>query len=161
VPQVFVGSAKANKVDRKGRVSVPADFRKQVAGQEFHGIYVYAHHLRPCLVGFGDERMQKYIDDLEELDEFSEEYEELAQVVFSDAERLGFDSEGRIMLPQHMMEHCAIAEAAAFVARGPTFEIWEPGTYEQQRQDARERAAKKGIGPRKAGRKQASGEAAE
>jgi MraZ protein len=145
--QVFVGSAKANKVDRKGRVSVPAAFRKAVAGQEFHGIYVYTHHLRPALVAFGEERMQKYMADLEQLDEFSEDYEELAQVVFSDAEPLAFDGEGRVMLPKDQMEHAGITEAAAFVGRGPTFEIWEPGAYEAQRQSARERAKRKGIGP--------------
>ena len=149
MPQVFVGSAKANKVDRKGRVSVPAAFRKAVAGQEFHGIYVYAHHLRPALVAFGEERMAKYMNDLEQLDEFSEEYEELAQVVFSDAEPLSFDGEGRIMLPKHQMDHAGISEAAAFVGRGLTFEIMEPETYAEQREAARERAAKKGIGPKK------------
>nr|WP_276570044.1 hypothetical protein [Rhodovibrio salinarum] len=89
------------------------------------------------------------MNDLEELDEFSEEYEELAQVVFSDAEPLSFDGEGRIMLPKHQMEHAGIDEAAAFVGRGLTFEIWNPETYAEQREAARERAAKKGIGPKK------------
>jgi MraZ protein len=153
VPQVFVGSANANKVDRKGRVSVPASFRKAVAGQEFHGIYVYPHHARPALVAFGDERMAKYMNDLEQLDEFSDEYEELAQVIFSDAEPLSFDGEGRIMLPKHLMEQVGITETAAFVGRGPTFEIMDPDTYAEQRDAARERARKKGVGPKKQAQK--------
>ncbi len=149
MPQVFVGSAKANKVDRKGRVSVPAAFRKAVAGQEFHGIYVYAHHKRPALVAFGEERMAKYMNEIEQLDEFSDEYEELAQVIFSDAEPLSFDGEGRIMLPKHQMDHAGITETAAFVGRGPTFEIMDPDIYAEQREAARERAARKGIGAKK------------
>ena len=149
MPQVFVGSAKANKVDRKGRVSVPAAFRKAVAGQEFHGIYVYAHHKRPALVAFGEERMTKYMNEIEQLDEFSDEYEELAQVIFSDAEPLSFDGEGRIMLPKDQMEHAGISEQAAFVGRGPTFEIMDPDTYAVQRDSARARATRKGIGAKK------------
>jgi DNA-binding transcriptional regulator/RsmH inhibitor MraZ len=47
------------------------------------------------------------------------------------------------------MEHVGITEAAAFVGRGPTFEIMEPETYAEQREAARERATKKGIGPKK------------
>lgn len=141
---IFVGTHE-NKVDRKGRVSVPAKYRDQLAGQEFHGVYIFPHHKYPALIGCGWDQMQQFIEDLEQYDEFSEEYEERAQILFADAEQLAFDGEGRIMLTPDLMAHAGIADRAAFVAQGKTFHIWNPETYAEHRAATRKRAVEKGV----------------
>ena len=40
-----------NKIDRKGRISVPASFRVAVAGQSFHGVILYRSHKHPAIEG--------------------------------------------------------------------------------------------------------------
>src|SRR5882724_10710553 len=87
-----------NKVDRKGRVSVPASFRAALAGQSFAGIVVYRSFKNSALEGSGIDRLEEMSARLDELYEFSDERESLASI-FADSQQLAFDNEGRIILP--------------------------------------------------------------
>src|SRR5690606_31394902 len=48
-----------NKVDRKGRVSVPAPFRAQLSQQAFHGIIAYPSPVAPAIEGCGRDRIEQ------------------------------------------------------------------------------------------------------
>ena len=133
-----------NKVDRKGRVSVPATFRAALAGQSFLGIIAYRSFKLPCVEGSGIDRMEEMSSRVDQMSQFSEPYDNLA-VVFSDAQQLPFDGEGRIMLPQALAEHAGIADHAAFVGQGRTFQIWEPERFKAQQDELRERARRQGV----------------
>ena len=133
-----------NKVDRKGRVSVPASFRAALAGQSFLGIVAYRSFKLPCVEGSGIDRMQELSGRIDHTGQFSESYDN-ASVVFSDAQQLPFDGEGRIMLPQILAEHAGITEHAAFVGQGPTFQIWEPERFKSHHGELRERARRQGV----------------
>lgn len=141
---IFFGTIE-NKVDRKGRVSVPAKFRDAVAGQSFHGVVVYPRFDLPALEGCGMAQMEEYVERMENFDRFSEDHEDFATVLFSESEQLAFDGEGRIMLPRAFMEHAGIADRAVFAGKGKAFQIWEPAAYEAQRTKARERVREKGL----------------
>ena len=93
-----------NKVDRKGRVSVPASFRAALAGQSFLGIVAYRSFKLSCVEGSGIDRMQEMSGRVDAMGQFSESYDN-ASVVFSDAQQLPFDGEGRVMLPQVLALH--------------------------------------------------------
>ena len=133
-----------NKVDRKGRVSVPATFRAALAGQSFLGIVAYRSFKLPCVEGSGIDRMEEMSGRIDQMAQFSEPYDNLA-VVFSDAQQLPFDGEGRIMLPQALAEHAGIADHAAFVGQGRTFQIWEPERFKTHQDELRERARRQGV----------------
>src|SRR3954454_14265587 len=98
-----------NKVDRKGRVSVPASFRAALAGQSFAGIVAYRSFKNSAIEGSGIDRLEEMSTRLDALDEFSEERESLASI-FADSQQLAFDAEGRIVLPQLLAEHAGISE---------------------------------------------------
>ena len=133
-----------NKVDRKGRVSVPASFRAALAGQSFLGIVAYRSFKLSCVEGSGIDRMQEMSGRVDAMGQFSESYDN-ASVVFSDAQQLPFDGEGRVMLPQGLAEHAGIIEHAAFVGQGPTFQIWEPERFKAHQAELRERAHRQGV----------------
>jgi MraZ protein len=133
-----------NKVDRKGRVSVPATFRAALAGQSFLGIVAYRSFKLPCVEGSGIDRMEEMSGRVDQMAQFSEPYDNIA-VVFSDAQQLPFDGEGRIMLPQALAEHAGIADHAAFVGQGRTFQIWEPERFKTHQDELRERARRQGV----------------
>ncbi|MCH7544649.1 MAG: MraZ N-terminal domain containing protein, partial [Proteobacteria bacterium] len=61
-----------NKVDRKGRVSVPAPFRASLAGQVFNGIVAFRSYRQAAIEGCGIDRMERLSDSIEELELFSE-----------------------------------------------------------------------------------------
>jgi MraZ protein len=77
---------------------------------------------------------------LETLEEFSDEHENLAALMFASSQRLPFDTEGRIVLPPDLAEHAFITDSAAFVGLGKSFQIWEPGRFAVHLESLRERA---------------------
>ncbi len=130
-----------NKVDRKGRVSVPAPFRVALADQSYPGIVLFPAVNSRALEGSGIDRMEELYARIAALPEFSEERDAIS-TIFADAQQLPFDSEGRIMLPPEFCEHAGIVleMGAAFVGSGKTFQIWEPARFELHQQERRARA---------------------
>jgi MraZ protein len=137
-------STYVNKVDRKGRVSVPAGFRTALNGQSFAGIIAFRSFKSAAIDGSGMDRIEEMSARLDALDQFSEDYESLASI-FADARQLPFDSEGRIVLPEDLAAHAGITESAAFVGLGKTFQIWEPAAHARHQTEMRERAKRQGT----------------
>ncbi len=138
-------STYVNKVDRKGRVSVPATFRAALAAQRFPGIVAFPSYKYPALDANGIDRMEELIARLDALEEFSDEHENLSALMFASSQRLPFDPEGRIVLPPDLAEHAGIGDSAAFVGLGKSFQIWEPGRFSEHLANLRERARRQGT----------------
>ncbi|MEX2642013.1 MAG: hypothetical protein WD270_01075 [Acetobacterales bacterium] len=134
-----------NKVDRKGRVSVPAAFRAVLDKRSAAGIVLRPSHKAPALDIYTVEYFESLNSRLGEMDVFSDEQDELALALFGDARELMFDSEGRIMLPRDLMDKIGIDANAAFIGRGESFQVWEPATAEAHKRAAIERARAKGV----------------
>jgi MraZ protein len=133
-----------NKLDRKGRVSVPAPYRQQLASQPFQGIVALPSFKHPA-IHCGDLNWFAEISkDLDSVDLFSDQHDDLTAAMFSDSKQLPFDGEGRIILPTVLIERAGIKDLAAFVGRGATFEIWEPAALDAYKVEARRRALEKG-----------------
>jgi len=133
-----------NKIDRKGRISVPASFRVAVAGQSFHGVILYRSHKHPAIEGCGIGRMEQLASEVDSLDRFSEAQDDFAAAIFPDVRQLAFDGEGRIILGDDLRQHAGIEAEAAFVGRGPVFQIWHPAQFEILQEQARDRPKSQG-----------------
>ena len=139
-----------NKIDKKGRISVPATFRAALAKtldkkEEFVGIISYSSFINPCIEACGIDRIRKLSDRIETLDPFSEERDAFATTILGGSVQLAFDGEGRVMLPEHLIAFAGISEAAVFLGKGETFEIWEPAAYEAYAARARDIAREKRL----------------
>jgi MraZ protein len=137
-------STYVNKVDRKGRVSVPATFRTALQAQRFPGIVVFPSYKYPALEANGIEWMEELAARLDTLDKFSDQHENL-EMLFASSRELPFDSEGRIGLPPDLAAHAAITESVAFVGVGRNFQLWEPASYAEHAATLRERARSQGT----------------
>jgi len=134
-----------NKIDRKGRVSVPAPFRAALAGLPFHGIVALPSFRFKAVQCAGIDWMEGIKARLSSSsDLFSEEHDDLTMALFSSAKQLAFDGEGRVQLPEELAKEANITDVAAFVGRGEHFEIWEPKALERYKVEARKRALEKG-----------------
>lgn len=129
-----------NKVDKKGRVSVPSQFRAMLKSKEFSGVIIYESPINPCLEGCDIKRIQRVIEALDESDPFSLERDAFATTFLGGSVQLNFDSEGRVNLPENLMELTDIDDRAVFVGKGSTFEIWEPKRFEEYSKQAREKS---------------------
>ncbi len=129
-----------NRIDRKGRVSVPAPFRAALATQTFPGVIAFPSFVVPAIEASGIDRIERLSAGIDQFDPFSDEHDAFAISILADSHQLSFDSEGRIMLPELLREHGGISDQAAFVGRGATFQIWEPEAFRGYQEDARKRA---------------------
>jgi MraZ protein len=138
-------STYTNKVDRKGRVSVPATFRSCLATHRHPNLLILFPSFKvDALDGTGSDRMVEMQERLETLDQFSDEYDDLA-LMFADAHQLAMDGEGRIILPEALKEHAQIGDEATFVGLGAMFQVWEPERFAEHRAAARERSRRQGA----------------
>jgi MraZ protein len=128
-----------NKLDKKGRVSVPASFRLALTGQSFQGIIAFRSFKLPAIEGMGMDRMQRLSASVDQLDLFSDAQDDLTASIFSDSQMLAFDGDGRVVLNQALINHAKIQDNVAFVGRGATFQIWNPHDFEVHQQEARQR----------------------
>ena len=131
-----------NRIDRKGRVSVPATFRAALDDQQFQGIVAFPSFRTAydAIEGCGMDRMARLSGAVDTLNPFSDEHDDFATTIFGSVSQLPFDGDGRIILPQHLCEHAGITDQAAFIGRGATFQIWEPERLRLFQAAARERA---------------------
>ncbi len=129
-----------NKVDKKGRVSVPAPFRAVLATQTFAGIVAYPSFVSAAIDACGLDRMEQLSNSVDQLNPFGEQHDAFATTLFAASHQLAWDAEGRVVLPDSLRETAGIGDLATFVGRGPTFQIWEPGAAEQNQAQARARA---------------------
>ena len=130
-----------NKVDKKGRVSVPAAFRQALEKSGPNAIVAFPSFRDQTIEVWTVQRMQRLQDGLDQLDQFSDQQDDLASLIFAESTQINLDPEGRIMLPTELAEHAGIANTAVFVGHGATFHIWEPSRYQAHRADVRARAA--------------------
>jgi len=136
---VFFGTFE-NKVDRKGRVSVPAPFRQILATSAFQGIIAFRYHAPKAMEACSLEFMERLDRSVSDFDLFSEEHDDLAFNIFAESHQLPFDGEGRVILPAALLEITGIEDRAAFVGKGPTFQVWEPAALADRKAEARRRA---------------------
>lgn len=126
---LFVGSYE-NKVDGKGRVSLPAPFRDRLtaAGQD-GGFYIFPSPNSPSLEAVDESFMERVATSIEKQTAlFSDEEEALSQII-SEARPVSYDSTGRFVLPPQFQTHAGISEKALFVAKVRRFQIWDPAAY--------------------------------
>jgi MraZ protein len=114
-----------NKVDRKGRVSVPAPFRAALAEDAFSGI-VAMRSIREGVQAIEALGRQTMIRMSESITDMFSDRSDLASGLFGEAVEVPFDGEGRIVLPDDLLAFAKITEQATFLGRGPYFQIWEP-----------------------------------
>ncbi len=132
-----------NKIDAKGRVSIPASFRAVLErdGNRLGGggIYCYPSLDAPALDA-GGERLATKIDNLlANLADYSDERDELSVALYGDVQVLSIDGDGRIVLPENLREHCGLSTHVTFVGLGDKFQMWEPKRFTERRKRAREK----------------------
>jgi MraZ protein len=129
-----------NKIDAKGRVSVPAPFRAILERDGYAGgIYCYPSLDAPALDAGGQSLAQNIDGLLEGLPDYSNERDELSVALYGDVQILSLDQDGRIVLPEALRAHAGLATHVTFVGLGQKFQMWEPARFQERRARAREK----------------------
>ena len=126
--------------DGKGRVSIPAPFRALLKGATGSGVVLRPSHKHACIEGWHPEAFNAQGNQIQQLPRFSDEEDDLALALYSDAVDAEPDREGRIVLPRELAEHAGLGDEVAFIGAGSHFQIWEPQAAARRIAEARERA---------------------
>ncbi len=141
-----------NRLDQKGRVSVPASFRAALTREGFDGVYCYPALDQPA-IDAGGARLKHAIDErLSVFETFSEDYEILSTAFYGASRVLKIDKDGRITLPDDLREDAGITDSVVFVGQGFKFQIWAPEQFASRQKDARARLKEvtRALGSRRA-----------
>lgn len=128
-----------NKLDAKGRVSIPASFRGVLVRDGFEGLYVHPS-LDMEALDCGGNALLKEIDGLlETLSPYSEERDLFSTALMGTSEILKVDAEGRAILTETLKTYAGITSEVTFVGQGHKFQIWEPSRFRAHLDEARGR----------------------
>ena len=133
-------SSYENKLDKKGRVSVPASFRSYLTSMGYNGFIAYPSFSSESLEACSQDRIEKISNAIDSLNPFEEKRDFFATSILSESTSLQFDTEGRILLPSNLLNHAKITSNILFVGLGKTFQIWNPKIFEKFKTTARKKA---------------------
>ena len=133
-------STHENRLDKKGRVSVPASFRSYLSSMGYNGVICYPSFNNRSVEACPQSRIEKLSDSIDSLNPFEEKRDIFATSVLADSVNLQFDSEGRISISSKLLKHAKIKQTILFVGQGKTFQIWEPNLFEKFKTQARKKA---------------------
>ena len=133
-------SSYENKLDKKGRVSVPATFRSYLNSMGYNGFISYPSFNHSALEACSQDRIEKLSNTIDSLNPFEEKRDYFATSVLSESVNLQFDTEGRVSFTEKLLDHAKIKNNILFVGLGKTFQVWEPKIFEKFKVVARKKA---------------------
>lgn len=119
-------STATNRIDSKGRVSVPAHFRAVVQRRGYQELYALKALDRPALDVGGLDLLDRYEERIAMEDPFLQSADDMSYFVHGDSDFLKLDQDGRITVTDFIRNHTGITTDVAFVGRGTFFQMWEP-----------------------------------
>ena len=129
-----------NKLDKKGRVSVPASFRSYLSNLGYNGVICYPSFNNHSIEAWPQDRIEKISNSIDALNPFEEKKDFFSTSILSESINLQFDSEGRISITPKLLKHAKIKNSMVFVGQGKTFQIWEPTIFEKFKVSAKKKA---------------------
>ena len=128
------------KVDGKGRVSIPADFRRVLEtgdptwtdGKSPEFVIIYGSQRQHYLECYTIEAANEVDEKIAALPRGSMDRRMLERLFNGQSVRTSVDETGRIVLPQKLRDKIDIDGQAYFMATGDTFQIWKPETFEEE-----------------------------
>ena len=147
----FLSNA-VNRIDTKGRVSVPAHFRSILQKRGYSELYALRALDVPALDVGGLDLLDRYESRIAREDPFLQTADDMSFFCHGDGAFLKIDQDGRITVTDFMREHTGIDVEVAFVGRGSFFQMWEPGRLRIHGQEVRARLRELRQGTKPGGR---------
>ena len=137
-----------SRFDAKGRMSVPAPFRAALRSGAVDGsasLVLRPSHTLACIDAWPTAGFEAIAAGFDRIDLFSADQDDLATTLYADAWPVEPDKEGRISVPDSLVQHAGLIESVVFIGLGGRFQIWEPTAGAQRKLAARHGAAARGL----------------
>ena len=136
------------RLDAKGRLSIPTPFRTAIRNGTADGavaLVLRPSHQHPCVEGWPAGAFHDLASAFDRLDIFSPDQDDLTTALYADAWPVEPDKEGRIIVPDSLVQHAGLTENVVFMGLGRLFQIWEPEAAARRIQDARKGVLARGL----------------
>ena len=131
-----------NKIDKKGRISLPSLFRSVLSKGSKNEIILYKSLKSQSIEGCDSKRINEIAKRVNSLDFFSEDQDDFATSIFSEIIPTNLDKEGRFLIPESLKTYAGIASEATFIGQGHYFQIWHPKAALEKQARSRNRLVK-------------------
>ena len=132
----FLSNA-TNRIDAKGRVSVPSAFRVVLAERGIRELYCFQDFVFPAISIGGADLLDRYERQIAAEDPFSLAANEMSLLVHGGGVFLKLDAEGRLMITDLIRDFTGITEEVTFVGRADHFQLWRPQAFQAAQAQAR------------------------
>lgn len=120
----FLGNIEA-KTDAKGRVFLPAVFRKVLQGAGEERLVMRKDVFQTCLALYPESVWNEQMDSLRSrLNRWNGKHQQLFRQFVSDVEMVTLDGNGRFLIPKRYLKLAEIEQSIRFIGMGDTIEIW-------------------------------------
>jgi MraZ protein len=127
--QPFISTVPGS-LDSKGRVCIPATYRHLLSAQNTTGLYICPSFIDPALDAFGQELLDRINVRLAGQDPFfSANFDDEATALIARTQSLPIDENGRVRIPDTMIEHAGLKDRIVFVGKAQKFQIWDADRY--------------------------------
>ncbi|MBF0612326.1 MAG: division/cell wall cluster transcriptional repressor MraZ [Magnetococcales bacterium] len=124
---MFIGQH-SHSLDDKGRVNIPATFRKVIQGMGDDRI-ILTRSKDLCLMGYTVQAWEKLLDEYSQKASLDPELEAFERIYAANASLTQLDSQGRILVPQYLREYASLEKEVIFAGRLSKFELWHPDLW--------------------------------
>ena len=124
------------------RVSIPAPFRNAIVAKSPMNTVVAFPSIgdEDCIVCCDYPYFERIAEGLEDFGLYTDERQAFATSILADSHQINFDGDGRLILPQSLVDFAGLEGEVCFVGQGKLFQIWNPEKYEAFRLQARKMA---------------------
>lgn len=132
-------------IDRKGRIIIPSKFRQVFKEQGIERLYV-TRGLDKCLFLFSEEEWRLQESKFRSISFTKQEARQFNRLYFSGASEIGWDRQGRILIPKNLKEFAQIKRDIVIVGISNRIELWSKERWQEfsrTSQDAFEQIAEK------------------
>ena len=120
----FLGNSEA-KTDAKGRVFLPATFRKQLQAAAEECLIMRKDTYQDCLVLYPESAWNEQMNELRErLNRWNPKHQMIFRQFVSDVEIIALDANGRFLIPKRYLKLAHIEQEVRFIGVDNTIEIW-------------------------------------
>ncbi|MBE6122801.1 MAG: division/cell wall cluster transcriptional repressor MraZ [Solobacterium sp.] len=129
---MFMGEYR-HSLDAKNRLIIPAKFR-----DELGSTFVVTKGLDGCLTVYTEEQWTALVHQLEQLPTTKREVRQYVRFLLSKAVECQFDSQGRIQLPQVLVDAAQIDKKCTVIGAADHIEIWSDEKWDAYESEAGE-----------------------
>lgn len=141
----FLSNA-TNRVDAKGRVSVPSSFRAVLAQRDIRELYCFQDFVFPAISIGGPDLLDRFERQIASEDPFSPAANQMSLLIHGGGVFMKLDSEGRLMVTDFIRDFTGVSAEVTFVGRADHFQLWAPQTFEAVQAAARTERRLRGLG---------------